>query len=108
MANPEDDDFMPCEKCGTEFAETLPQECGTVCEECYNEWQNPSTVVQTYRIRRMYFLEHPSRIQEAGLTLEQAQAWCRDPETSSSTATSEAALAHTAKFGAWFDGYEEE
>ena len=41
------------------------------------------------------------------LTLEEAQAWCRDPETSSSTCTKPAGKARTRKLGPWFDGYTE-
>ena len=62
-----------------------------------------------YRVVRMYFSdEHPTRVLARGKTLEQAQHWCNDPDTSSSTATSEAGKAHTDKYGAWYDGYEEE
>lgn len=41
----------------------------------------------TYKIVRVYekTLKH-SRVQKRGLTLEQAQKWCNDPETSSMTA----------------------
>jgi hypothetical protein len=39
-----------------------------------------------------------------GLTLEQAQAHCRDPKTSSSYTNKDGAEAP----GQWFDGYEEE
>ena len=50
----------------------------------------------------------PREVITRGLTLEQAQAHCSDPETSSSTATGTHAQARTAKYGPWFDGYEEE
>jgi len=62
-----------------------------------------------YRIVRMY-QDHLSenRIIKRGLTLEEAQAHCRDPETSSSTATSRKAVAETKYMGPWFDGYESE
>lgn len=62
----------------------------------------------TYRIVRMYRDGHPSRTIKSGLTLEQAQAHCSDPETSSSTATSAAAKRRTAQRGPWFDGYDDE
>lgn len=64
----------------------------------------------TYRIVR-FFRDHPGRDTDGlphGLTLEQAQDWCNDPETSSSTATSASARAVTAALGPWFDGYTEE
>lgn len=41
------------------------------------------------------------------VTLEQAQAHCSDPETSSSTATGAAARRRTRRLGPWFDGYAE-
>lgn len=63
----------------------------------------------TYKIVRHY--QDPSRENEVitrGLTLEQAQDHCNDPETSSSTATGAAAVERTETVGAWFDGYTEE
>ena len=59
-----------------------------------------------YRIVRFYF-HRPgySRTIARGLTLEQAQAHCSSPETSSSTATGPAARARTRRVGPWFDGY---
>lgn len=64
----------------------------------------------TYRIVRFY-RDSPELNQSTvtrGLTLEQAQAHCNDPETSSSTATTPEAVERTKKHGPWFDGYEEE
>lgn len=61
----------------------------------------------TYKITRFY-QNHPSTTRMTGLTLEEAQAHCRDPESSSSTATGADALAHTEVNGPWFDGFEEE
>ncbi len=43
-----------------------------------------------------------------GLTLEEAQKHCNDPETSSRTATSAAAKRRTREKGPWFDGYTRE
>jgi hypothetical protein len=60
-----------------------------------------------YRIVRMF--EHRDQsavVVRRGLTLEEAQAHCRDPETSSKTATSDSARAVTRERGPWFDGYE--
>lgn len=62
----------------------------------------------TYKIVRMYFEGRSNRKVKGGLTLEQAQAHCRDPETSSRTATSRAGIRRTEMFGPWFDGYEKE
>ena len=65
--------------------------------------------MDTYKIVRMYFNnDKPTRTIHSGLTLEQAQEHCNDPETSSSTCTGSAARQRTRKFGAWFDGYEKE
>lgn len=61
-----------------------------------------------YKIVRMYFNRNtPNRTIKTGLTLEQAQAHCSNPETSSKTATSYAARQRTKRHGPWFDGYEE-
>ena len=52
-------------------------------------------------------LDSHRRTIETSLTLEQAQAHCNDPETSSSTCTTAAKRRYTAKVGEWFDGYSE-
>lgn len=60
-----------------------------------------------YKIVRMYFNEYPNRQIKTGLTLEQAQAHCHDPETCSSTAVKREGKHRTKTYGPWFDGYEE-
>jgi|WetSurMetagenome_2_1015567.scaffolds.fasta_scaffold24150_4 hypothetical protein len=63
-------------------------------ERCYN-------VVRFYKdagIRRRIIMER--------VTLDEAQKWCSDPETSSSTCKSKTGKARTRRVGAWFDGYE--
>lgn len=65
--------------------------------------------METYNVKRMFFNdEYPSEIVEEGLTLEEAQAHCKDPETSSRTCTDPELVAMTDERGPWFDGYDEE
>lgn len=67
----------------------------------------PDCGCRVFNIVRHYFDYAPRRIKR-GLTLAEAQAHCRDPETSSTTATKPGAKARTTRLGAWFDGYEEQ
>lgn len=63
-----------------------------------------------YKVVRMYQREdsrHLRRTVKSGLTLEQAQAHCQNPETSSSTCRKSANVRRTRQHGPWFDGYEE-
>ena len=61
-----------------------------------------------YKITRCFFNDDKrKRTIKTGLTLEQAQAHCRDPETSSSTCTSSKRKAYTIKHGPWFDAFDE-
>jgi hypothetical protein len=65
------------------------------------------TMADRYKIVRCYQDRNKRpRTIETGLTLEQAQEHCRDPETSSRTATGAAARRITRRNGPWFDGYE--
>lgn len=52
---------------------------------------------RSYRVRGM-----------GGLTLEEAQAHCKDPETIWKTCTGAAGKRRTRQHGPWSDGYEEE
>ncbi len=67
----------------------------------------------SYKIVRIYFNGGSSGFRKrrtiaTGLTLEQAQAHCQDPETSSSKCTRADRKRITERNGPWFDGYEEE
>ena len=60
-----------------------------------------------YRIVRMFFKGGKRAVNGmGGLTLEQAQEYCRDPETSSKTCTGYIGRKRTRERGPWFDGYE--
>ena len=63
-----------------------------------------------HKIVRMYFKDGAihRRTVKTGLTVEEAQTHCRDPETSSSTCTSYVGRQRTKKVGEWFDAYEEQ
>lgn len=61
----------------------------------------------TYKIVRGYY-RGGERTIATGLTLEEAQAHCSDPETSSRTCVKAVNQRRTAKRGPWFDGYERE
>jgi hypothetical protein len=63
---------------------------------------------QKFKIVRNFFEGYPDKTIKRGLTEEEAQAWCKDPETSSSTAKGEAAHEILRKYGEWYDGYAED
>lgn len=60
-----------------------------------------------YKIQRLYF-RGDRRTIATGLTLEQAQAHCSNPETSSSTCRKPANRRRTKMRGPWFDSYTEQ
>ena len=60
----------------------------------------------SYKIIRFFF-NGGKRVIKRGLTLEQAQAHCTDPETSSSTCKLPSNVRRTKQRGPWFDGYDE-
>lgn len=60
-----------------------------------------------YKIVRYFYKNSRKRTIQTGLTLEEVQVHCKDPDTRSRTATSSRARAITRKYGPWFDGYEE-
>jgi hypothetical protein len=60
-----------------------------------------------YKIVRSFF-NGGSQVIHEGLTLEEARAHCKDPETSSSTCRLPENRRRTELNGPWFDGYDEE
>ncbi len=68
-----------------------------------------TTSKKTYKIVRMFARDTSNnKTLATGLTLKEAQAHCKDPETSSSTARGLDQIFLTRSLGPWFDGYEEE
>lgn len=62
-----------------------------------------------YKIVRRYRDRYPNKRTIAyGLTLEEAQEHCKNPETSSSTCTNPVGRRRTRRLGAWFDSYTEQ
>lgn len=59
---------------------------------------------ERYKIVR-YFFNGRKRILNAGLTLEQAQHHCNNPETSSTTCKRTVNRNRTIRLGPWFDAY---
>ena len=65
-------------------------------------------MTERYNVVRMFQRDGSKRRTiKTGLTLEQAQVHCQDPETSSSTCKGAKARRRTAERGPWFDGYED-
>lgn len=62
----------------------------------------------TYQIVRFYATKGQRRVLNRGLTLEQAQEHCNNPETSSTTCKKWSNVRRTKKYGQWFDGYQKE
>jgi len=61
-----------------------------------------------YNVVRFYFSAGiRKRVMLEALTLDEAQAHCQNPETSSRTCTSKVGKQRTKRVGPWFDAYEE-
>jgi hypothetical protein len=74
-------------------------------------YERSKGAIMLYKIVRNYFdrenAPRPCAV-KTGLTLQEAQAHCQDPETSSRTCKKAANVARTRKYGPWFDGYTED
>lgn len=73
----------------------------------HSECSSDHCCYQRYRIVRFYF-GGGRRVIKRGLILADAQAHCRNPETSSRTCRTAKARKITERNGQWFDGYEED
>jgi len=62
----------------------------------------------TYKVVRHWFKDYRTAVIERRLTLEEAQAHCRDPETSSRTCKPGTMKIVSPNGDKWFDGYEQE
>lgn len=63
----------------------------------------------SYRIERFYQAdEFDTEVVATGLSEAEAKAHCKDPESSSRTASSEEARQRTEERGPWFDGFAED
>jgi hypothetical protein len=62
----------------------------------------------TYKIIRFFARGIDPIILQTGATLEEAEEWCANPETSSQTCTGSVGKLRTKRFGPWFDGREAE
>jgi hypothetical protein len=66
------------------------------------------TECRNFKIIRFFGREdRRPRVIKSGLTEGEARQHCRNPETSSRTATSHKAKAYTRANGEWFDGYSD-
>lgn len=64
----------------------------------------------TYKVVRFYYNapQGVKRVIKTGLTLQQAQEHCKDPESSWKTCKKATGVARTKAYGPWFDGWTEE
>jgi hypothetical protein len=63
----------------------------------------------SYKILRFFEdTNKTTKLIRSGLSLEEAQQYCDDAETSSTTCTDPAKKEYTKRHGRWFDGYTEE
>lgn len=92
--------YSDCDICWQAFGYNPTTGARDFCPRCDGD--------KGYRVVRIYRDIDRRRVMAEGLSLREAQAWCRDPETSSSTASSAIARARTALHGPWFDGYVHE
>ena len=61
-----------------------------------------------YKILRKYFKPREDEVIATGLTLEEAQGHCENPETCSKTCQTMEGIRRTEKYGPWMDCYYEE
>lgn len=91
---------MECLICGNRGADSSDGLCSEVCKM--------DSQLKKFRIVRVFFEGYPDKTIKRGMTLQEARAWCKDPETNSSTAKSKKAQRLLEKYGEWYDGFAED
>lgn len=91
---------MECLICGNRGADSSDGLCSEAC--------TMDAQLKTFRIVRVFFEGYPDKTIKRGMTLQEARAWCKDPETNSSTAKSKKAQRLIEKYGEWYDGFAED
>lgn len=65
--------------------------------------------MRNYKIIRFYKTSDlDKKVIDTGLSLDEAQAHCKDEESCSKTCEGTENVQHTEQHGQWFDGYDEE
>lgn len=91
------------------YSSTHPIDTAALGAKCLTGFELVEVEEPTYTITRFFRdPRNPSQVLHRGLSLEEVQEHCSDPESSSSTATSPEAQARTTQFGDWFDGFCQE
>ena len=91
---------MECLICGNRGADSSDGLCSEACKM--------DSQLKKFRIVRVFFEGYPDKTIKRGMTLQEARAWCKDPETNSSTAKSKKAQSLLEKYGEWYDGFAED
>ena len=74
---------------------------------CFGDRAMSDMETQFYKLVRCYFSGDKIEL-DTGLTLEEAQEWCADPETSDRTCEGAVAKERSIARGPWFDAYYKE
>jgi len=91
---------MECILCGKTVMDRTDGLCSAECKTKSQQMK--------FKIVRNFYEGYPDKTIKRGLTLEEARAWCKDPETNSRTAKNKEAHKILQKYGEWYDGFAED